>query len=87
MPSTEFCNLQEEADLFMEISVDQLPASSQRTDQLKEAQASDPVCSTLISYCENGWPEKHSVSSQLKPYWKWRGQLTTCNNYYCMEHA
>ena len=80
IPSTEFCNLQEEADLLMAISVEYLPASSQRIDQLKRAQASDLVCCTLISYCENGWPEKHSVSSQLKPYWKWRGQLTTHNN-------
>ena len=74
--STEPYNLQEEADLLMEISIDHLPASSQRIDEIKEA---DTVCSTLISYCENGWPEKHLLSLQLKPYWKWRGQLTTHN--------
>jgi len=47
--STESNDLQEEADLLMEISVDHLPASSQRIDELKKAQASDPVCSTIIS--------------------------------------
>ena len=45
---TEPCNLQEEANLLMEISVENLPASSQRIDKLTRAQATDPVCSTLI---------------------------------------
>ena len=77
---TEPCNLQEEADLLMEISVENLPASSQRIDKLTRAQATDPVCSTLICYCENGWPDKHLIRTELKPYWKCRGQLTTHNN-------
>ena len=40
---TEPHNLQEEADLLMEISVQHLPASSQRIDKLTKAQAADPV--------------------------------------------
>ena len=77
--TSESYNLHEEADLLMQISIDHLPASSQRIDEIKTAQASDTVCSTLISYCENGWPKKHSLSLQLKPYWKWQGQLSTHN--------
>ena len=41
--------------------------------------------STLIFYCEKGWPEKHSFSLQLKHYWKWQGQLTTQNNLLLYE--
>ena len=41
--STEFCNLQEEADLLMAISVEHLPASSQRIDQLKRAVLLFPI--------------------------------------------
>ena len=33
-------NLHEEADLLMEINIDHLPASSQRIDEIKKAQAS-----------------------------------------------
>ena len=65
---TEPYNLQEEADLLMEISIQHLPASSQRIDELTKAQATDPICSTLISYCENGWPDKHLLRTELKPY-------------------
>ena len=72
-------DLHEKADLLMQISIDLLPASSQRNDEIWKAQASDTVCSTLISYCENGWPENHSLSFQLKLYWKWQGQLSTHN--------
>ena len=75
--TSESYNLHEEADLLMQISIDHLPASSPRIDEIKKAQASDTDCSTFISYCENGWPEKHSLSLQLKPYWKWQGQLST----------
>ena len=47
-------NLHEEADLLMQISIGHLPASSQHIDEIKKAQASDTVCSALVSYCENG---------------------------------
>ena len=77
---TEPCNLQEEADLLMEISVENLPVSSQRTDKLTRAQATDSICSTLIFDCENDWPDKHLIRTELKPYWKCTGQLTTHSN-------
>ena len=64
----------------MEINVENLPVSSQRIDKLTRAQATDPVCSTLIFYFENGWPYKHLIRTELKPYWKCRGQITTHNN-------
>ena len=46
---SESSNLQEGADLLLALSVDHLPASSQRIDTIRKAQDSDPVCSTLIS--------------------------------------
>lgn len=76
----ESSNLQEEADLLLALSVNNLPASSQRVDTIKKAQESDPVCSTLVSYCNHGWPHKNNLSVPLIPYWKYRGQLTVHNN-------
>ena len=64
---TELYNLQEKTDLLMEISVQHVPASSQRIDELTKAQATNPLCSTLISYCENGWPDKRLLRTELKP--------------------
>ena len=84
IPATEPCHAV--TDLLLVICVDHLPASNKCIDKLKKAQATDPICSTLISYCEHGWPEKHSISSSFKPYWKWRSQLTVHNVWIPYSH-
>ena len=73
-------DLQEEAEYLLETCIDNLPASSQRLDEFRKAQAADTVCSTLINYCQCDWPKKHDIPLQLKPYWQARGQLTVHNN-------
>ena len=77
---SESSNLQAEADLFLALSVDHLPASSQRINTIRKAQDSDPVCFTLVSYFNKGWPYKSNLSVPLMPYWKFRGQLSVHNN-------
>ena len=34
-----------------------LPASAQRLKMYSEAQANDPLCSSLIGYCQSQWPD------------------------------
>ena len=46
---------------MIEINMAQLPASSSRLDEYRDAQASDPICSAVLNYCQNGWPIKHDV--------------------------
>ena len=53
-----------------------LPASTQRLKTYSEAQANDPVCSTLITYCQTRWPDKSDLQTELKPYWNNRSELT-----------
>ena len=73
--------LQEEAESLMEMCVDHLPANSSRLDEFRKAQATDPVCSSLINYCRHGWPnEKRDIDVTLKPYWRVRSELTVHNN-------
>ena len=50
--------LQEEAESLMEISVSNLPASKDRLGEYCKHQVSDPVCSTLMKFCKQGWPER-----------------------------
>ena len=56
--------------------VSQLPASEDRLDIYRNAQADDPTCSQIMSYCANGWPERHRISGKLKHYWQARHDLT-----------
>ena len=56
--------------------------SSNYREKLKEfsaSQASDAVCSQVMKYCQFGWPEKHRVTDDIKPYWTLRGYLTVHN--------
>ena len=43
-------------ELFVQTITNSLPADGDRLNVYWEAQASDPKCSTLIKYCESGWP-------------------------------
>ena len=52
-----------------------LPAGKERLDEYRKAQAADPICSTVASYCQHGWPNQSEITPDIKPYWKARGDL------------
>ena len=64
----------------MEVCINRLPASRPRLRQYSDAQLADPLCSTIMSNCRDGWPERHKVEPPLKPYWKVQGELTIHDN-------
>lgn len=68
--------LQDDAELFAAQVIAHLPASKARMDVYRLSQTSDPVTSTVIKYCHFGWPEKHSLQSELRIYWSLRRELT-----------
>ena len=73
-------SLTDEAEYFMDTCIALLPASKTRMDEFAQAQATDPVCSQVIKYCQEGWPTKHNLDGAVKPYWNVRGELTLSNN-------
>ena len=65
----------------MEACIATLPASSHRLEEIRGAQAADSVCLTLFDYCRNGWPAKHNIPVELKPFGNTEAFLqpiTTC---------
>lgn len=68
--------LQEEAESLIAECIAHLPASNERLDEYRKAQAADPICTQVISYCKNGWPKENKITPEVKPYWKARGDLT-----------
>ena len=77
MTTSEYdVTLQELAELCVMRLISQLPASEQRLDVYRKAQTDDPVCATLLQYCQNGWPDKGSVDSVVKPHWEFQSELT-----------
>ena len=71
---------------FLETVIAALPASPDRLQQYQDAQSSDAICSTLQKYCTSGWPDKRHLPSNIKPYWKYRGELTIVDNMLLCSH-
>ena len=61
---------------FVQAITAALPASPDRLDSYRKAQAEASICSRLIEYCSSGWPNRNKMSRELKEYWRFRGELT-----------
>ena len=69
-------DLEQLAELLVAANISHLPAGKERLEQYQQAQKTDPTCSALRQYCRNGWPNKETLTSEIKPYWQERGNLT-----------
>ena len=69
---------QSEVESFIATITSHLPASQQRLLVYQKAQATDPVCSRVITYCKSEWPRSCN-DPELKHYYAVRGNLTLHN--------
>ena len=53
-----------------------LPGREEVIDKYRVAQGQDTTVMTLVGYCSSGWPDKHQLKPEVKPYWQHRGKLT-----------
>ena len=59
--------------------VSNFPATSDRPEEIRKAQAADETLSQVITFCQTEWPEEESVvNSNVKPYWIIRDELSVC---------
>ena len=45
-----------------------LPATPMRLEEIRTRQKGDEECALVTKFCEQGWPEKHSIPAVAKPY-------------------
>ena len=64
-----------DTELFIATVISHLPASQPRLQVYQKAQATDPVCSRVITHCKSEWP-KSCNDPELMAYWSVRGNLT-----------
>ena len=57
-----------DVEAFVNAVVQSLPASKDRLEVYRTAQAEDPECSKIIEYCNTEWPTKHKIQGVLKPF-------------------
>lgn len=65
-----------DTNVYVDAILQGLPATHNRLEQIKQAQQQDAVCSQLMKYCQDGWPDRHLVPSPIKPYVQVAGELT-----------
>ncbi len=63
----------------MSALVARLPASKDRLEVYRKAQEADSICSQLLHFCKQGWPNKHQIKGDLSHYWAVRDEITTCD--------
>ena len=68
--------LEELAELLMATHIQLIPASKERLETYRRAQHSDPTCSMVMEHCRKGWPDKRTLTADVKLYWSVRGELT-----------
>ena len=56
---------QAETDTFMNQTLQSLPVTEHRLEEISQQQQRDETCQFLIRYCQTGWPEKKELSDAL----------------------
>jgi len=72
--------LQQEANVFINVALQSIPATEERIEEIRELQLRDPVCQLIAEYCQSGWPNKHSLPDSVKPYLPVAAELSETNN-------
>jgi len=60
--------LQEDADAFVNLTVQSLPATEHRLEDIRQHQQQDEECQLLFHYCQAGWPNKKKLPDKMRPY-------------------
>ncbi|KAI2647439.1 Transposon Tf2-9 polyprotein [Labeo rohita] len=74
--STDIETLEDECRVFVDLIVQQIPATSAKLKQIQEMQN----CQQLKQYTQKGWPEhRKTVTEHLMPYWSHRADIHVAN--------
>ena len=75
-PTAADHELQQDTGAYVQQVVQSLPATDERIEEIRQSQEADPVCQQLVQFTLEGWPEKKSLSRELRQYHKVRCELT-----------
>ena len=67
----------EDMDCYVHYITDNLPISETRLQQLQAETRRDPTLNLLSQYTIQGWPDKDNIPSAIKPYYPFRGEISS----------
>ena len=68
MNSCSDSNFEREVDAYVNLILNNLPATDARLKEIQSQHNEDPVCQKLKTYCQEGWPDKSTLKGPFKPY-------------------
>ena len=68
-----------DVESFVNAIVSSTPIISPVLNRYCIEQRRDPVCTSLITFCREGWPTKQKLPANLKAYWLVRNELSICD--------
>ena len=66
----------EKLNIWIEVAVKNLPGTEQRLKEYASAQMSDPICSQILQYFQEGCPNKHNIQHISSPIGKSKKTFT-----------
>ena len=76
LSSTADQSFETETNSFVNSVISCLPASDVRLEQIRSHQKEDETCRLLMSYCQDGWPDRNKLHGTINQYWPFRSELT-----------
>ena len=71
--------LQTEVNAFVDIVLENLPATAGKLKEIESLQDEDPVCQQIKMFCEKGWPKLKNLTGPIKQYLPCKSELTVNN--------
>ena len=71
--------LQEDADAFVNLTMQSLPATEHRLEDIRQHQQQDEACRLLVRYCQSVWPNKKKLPDRVRPYSSVTAELSVQN--------
>ncbi|KAJ8332694.1 hypothetical protein SKAU_G00424830 [Synaphobranchus kaupii] len=60
--------LMEETNIYVDSVMENLPASDAYLTELRQQLSTDSVCSQVMKYCTEGWPDRNRLEAMPTPY-------------------
>ena len=70
-------DLQDEADAFVRYTIQSLPATKSRLEEIRQKQRQDDVCRLLVKYCRQGWLDQSQLTNATRPFYSVANELST----------
>ena len=76
LKSTHTSTMEDDVEVMIHTIVSNLPISSRKLEELKQATHNDPVLQIVQKYIDEGWPEhRKEIPMDIRQFWEVRNDL------------